>query len=125
MGSNPWSPRRSQAGTCMMVELGNGNRLFFDFGLGCLRNIVANQVPVPEINDIFITHLHIDHFSDLPYVAIRAIQRALDAAARDRTVRSHESARHTGDVRAPAEDGRVDVPVGRRADAERLPDRRH
>ncbi len=68
MGSNPWPPRSSQAGTCMMVELGSGVRLFFDFGPGCLRNIVANQVPVPEINDIFITHLHVDHFGELPYL---------------------------------------------------------
>jgi ribonuclease Z len=51
-----------------MVELGNRKRLFFDFGPGCLRNIVANQVPVPEINDIFLTHLHIDHCGELPYL---------------------------------------------------------
>ena len=68
MGSNPWPPRLSQAATCMMVELGDAKRLFFDLGPGCLRNIVANQVPVPEINDIFISHLHIDHFGDLPYL---------------------------------------------------------
>lgn len=68
MGSNPWPPRMSQASTCIMVELGGSKRLFFDFGPGCLRNIIANQVPVPEINDIFITHLHIDHFGELPYL---------------------------------------------------------
>ncbi|MDD5319449.1 MAG: guanitoxin biosynthesis MBL fold metallo-hydrolase GntH [Methylococcales bacterium] len=68
MGSNPWPPRMSQAGTCIMVEMGNGKRFFFDLGPGCLRNIIANQVPVPEINDIFLTHLHIDHFGDLPYL---------------------------------------------------------
>ncbi|MCU0271362.1 MAG: MBL fold metallo-hydrolase, partial [Acidimicrobiales bacterium] len=68
MGSNPWPPRLSQAGTCMMVELGPHKRLFFDLGPGSLRNIVANQVPVPEINDIFISHLHIDHYGDLPYL---------------------------------------------------------
>jgi ribonuclease Z len=68
MGSNPWPPRMTQASTCIMVELGNGKRLFFDFGPGCLRNIIANQVPVPEINDIFITHLPIDHFGELPYL---------------------------------------------------------
>lgn len=68
MGSNPWPPRLTQASTCIMVELGNGKRFFFDFGPGCLRNIIANQVPVPEINDIFITHLHIDHFGELPYL---------------------------------------------------------
>jgi ribonuclease Z len=68
MGSNPWPPRLSQAGTCVMVELGNGSRFFFDFGSGCMRNIIGNQVPVPEINDIFISHLHVDHFADLPYL---------------------------------------------------------
>jgi ribonuclease Z len=68
MGSQPWPPRLDQAGTCIMVELGNGKRFFFDFGPGCLRNIIANQVPVPEINDIFLTHLHIDHYGDIPYL---------------------------------------------------------
>ncbi|MGO7537294.1 guanitoxin biosynthesis MBL fold metallo-hydrolase GntH [Rhizobium ruizarguesonis] len=68
MGSQPFPPRMDQAGTCIMVELGNGKRLFFDFGSGCMRNIIANQVPIPEINDIFITHLHLDHYADVPYL---------------------------------------------------------
>lgn len=68
MGSNPWPPRLSQAGTCIMVELGTGKRFFFDMGSGALRNVIANQVPIPEINDIFITHLHVDHYADLPYL---------------------------------------------------------
>ena len=68
MGSQPWPPRIDQASTCIMVELGNSKRFFFDFGPGCLRNIIANQVPVPEINDIFLTHLHIDHYGDIPYL---------------------------------------------------------
>jgi ribonuclease Z len=68
VGSCPFPPRRDQAGTCIMVELGNGNRFFFDFGPGCMRNIVAMQVPFMAINDIFISHLHVDHYADLLYV---------------------------------------------------------
>ena len=68
MGSNPFPPRLSQAGTCIMVECGKAGKFFFDFGSGCMRNIVGNQIPIPEINDIFITHLHVDHYADLPYV---------------------------------------------------------
>jgi len=68
VGSTPYPPRRDQAGTCIMVELGNGDRFFFDFGSGCLRNIIGMQVPGQLINDIFLTHLHVDHYADLPYL---------------------------------------------------------
>ena len=67
VGSTPWPPRIGQAGTCIMVELGNGDNFFFDLGNGSIKNIMAMQVPVAIINDIFITHLHIDHYADLPY----------------------------------------------------------
>ncbi len=68
VGSCPFPPRRDQAGTCIMVELGNGDRFFFDFGPGCIKNIIAMGVPCPAINDIFITHLHVDHYHDLSYL---------------------------------------------------------
>jgi ribonuclease Z len=68
VGSCPFPPRRDQAGTCIMVELGNGDRFFFDFGPGCVKNILAMGVPVPAINDIFLSHLHVDHYHDLSYL---------------------------------------------------------
>jgi ribonuclease Z len=68
MGTCPFPPKRNQAATCIMVELGNGDRFFFDFGPGCLRNIIAQQVPLQDVNDIFVTHLHVDHFGELPYL---------------------------------------------------------
>ena len=68
VGSSPLPPTRAQAGTAIMVELGNGKRFFFDLGPGCLRNIVALQVPLQTVNDIFITHLHVDHYGELPYI---------------------------------------------------------
>jgi ribonuclease BN (tRNA processing enzyme) len=68
LGSSPEPPTRAQAGTCIMVELGNGKRFFFDIGPGSLRNIVGMQVPLAMVNDIFLTHLHIDHYAELPYL---------------------------------------------------------
>ncbi len=52
VGSCPFPPKWDQAGTSIMVELGNGDRFFFDLGAGSLRNIVAMQVPFQLINDI-------------------------------------------------------------------------
>ena len=68
LGSTPIPPTRTQAGTCIMVELGSGKRFFFDFGSGCMRNVFAMQIPVQTVNDIFFTHLHVDHYADLPYL---------------------------------------------------------
>jgi ribonuclease BN (tRNA processing enzyme) len=51
-----------------MVELGNGDIFFFDLGNGAMKNIIAMGVPQVLVNDIFITHLHVDHYADLPYM---------------------------------------------------------
>jgi len=68
IGSCPWPPRRNQAATSMMVELGNGDTFFFDLGPGSVKNAIALQKPPQQINDIFITHLHFDHWGDIPYL---------------------------------------------------------
>ncbi|MGB1224609.1 MAG: guanitoxin biosynthesis MBL fold metallo-hydrolase GntH, partial [Mycobacterium sp.] len=58
--------------TCILVECGNGKpqprRFFFDMGNGSVKNALAMQVPPMFINDIFISHLHGDHYADLPYM---------------------------------------------------------
>ncbi|WP_200845964.1 guanitoxin biosynthesis MBL fold metallo-hydrolase GntH [Mycolicibacterium vanbaalenii] len=72
LGSSPWPPNSLQKGTSMLVELGNGTaqprRFFFDLGNGSIGHAIAMQVPAALINDIFISHLHTDHFADLPYM---------------------------------------------------------
>jgi len=68
LGSCPWPPRRDQAATSIMVELGNGDTFFFDLGPGSVKNAIAMQKPPQSINDIFITHLHFDHWGDIPYL---------------------------------------------------------
>ena len=82
-GSCPFPPRLSQAGTCILVELGNGRTFFFDFGAGCLRNLVALQFPMPCINDVFLTNLAVAGYADLPYMyAFAPWMGRLEAAAR-------------------------------------------
>lgn len=66
MGSSPL-PRPGQMGTSIYVELGNGQNFIFDFGPGSIANYLAAKVPLNQINDIFITHLHWDHFESVPY----------------------------------------------------------
>jgi ribonuclease Z len=72
LGSTPWPPSRSQSGTSILLELGTGElqprRFFFDLGNGSVKNAIAMQVPAALINDIFISHLHSDHYADLPYM---------------------------------------------------------
>jgi len=69
LGSSPWPPNPLQKGTSMLVELSNGTsqprRFFFDMGNGSVGNAIAMQVPAALINDIFISHLHADHYADL------------------------------------------------------------
>jgi ribonuclease Z len=66
MGSSP-IPRPGQMGTSVYVELGNGNNFIFDMGPGSVANYLAAGVPLNQINDIFITHLHWDHVASVPY----------------------------------------------------------
>ena len=70
-GSTPWPPTLAQSGTSIVLELGNGTpfprRLFFDFGNGCVKNIMQRGILPPMVRDIFISHLHVDHYADLPY----------------------------------------------------------
>jgi ribonuclease Z len=57
--------RPSQASTSWLVELGNGDKFFFDVGPGSIRNFSSLQIPYDEANKVFLSHLHIDHIGDL------------------------------------------------------------
>ncbi|MGI9533911.1 MAG: guanitoxin biosynthesis MBL fold metallo-hydrolase GntH [Thermodesulfobacteriota bacterium] len=74
MGST-YYPNQSQSGMSIFVELGNGDNFVFDLGIGSLRNYNSFSIPLNVIDKVFITHLHMDHISDLPYFMIfRGIQ---------------------------------------------------
>lgn len=66
LGSGMPQVQRSQASACWLVELGNGDSFIFDIGSGCTANMSLLEMPWDRFTKVFITHLHSDHFGDLP-----------------------------------------------------------
>ncbi len=66
LGTGMPAARRSQAATCWLVELGNGDKFIFDIGTGANANMAALMIPYDFLTKIFLTHLHTDHWGDLP-----------------------------------------------------------
>lgn len=64
-GTGMPTPRRSQAATCFLVELGNGDKFLFDIGSGSASNIGCLEIPFDHLDKIFVSHLHTDHVGDL------------------------------------------------------------
>ncbi|HEY2327827.1 MAG TPA: ribonuclease Z [Gaiellaceae bacterium] len=61
-GSAP-TPNRSPA--ALLVRRG-GERLLFDCGEGTQRQLMRSTVGLPELEEIFLTHFHADHYLGLP-----------------------------------------------------------
>lgn len=66
LGTGQPSPRPKQASACFLVELGNGDKFFFDLGAGFHERISAQKIPYDLMDKVFISHLHVDHYGDLP-----------------------------------------------------------
>lgn len=64
-GTGMPTPRRSQAATCFLVELGNGDKFLFDIGSGSAANIGCLEIPFDVLDKIFVSHLHTDHVGDM------------------------------------------------------------
>ena len=80
-------------------------RFFFDMGGGSIRNVIAMQVPMALVNDLFISHLHVDHYADLPIMyAFRAYQGRIHAAQGIRAVGTDTRAWHQAHDQAPEGD---------------------
>jgi len=65
-GTGMPQPRLKQAGSCFLVELGNGAKFVFDMGKGSTERLAALGIPTDQLNKVFITHLHFDHADDFP-----------------------------------------------------------
>ncbi len=90
MGSAPFI-RPGQMNTAILVELGNGDIFMFDIGEGSPANIIASGYALNEISDVFITHLHVDHFGGVMGVTNRddVAQGKVAVIAPDRFMEIH------------------------------------
>jgi ribonuclease Z len=55
-----------QAGTCWLVETKDAGNFLFDIGNQSMERVSKLSFAPDELTKIFITHLHTDHWSDLP-----------------------------------------------------------
>jgi ribonuclease BN (tRNA processing enzyme) len=92
--------RPNQKGASVFVELGNGDSFVFDTGPGCGINYNVMQVPASRMTRIFLTHLHLDHTSDLAWIyAFGPAGEPLHAAASFRAHRRKAGIRNQGQYR--------------------------
>ncbi len=63
-GTGMPTARESQAASCWLLELGNGDKFLFDGGTGSGARIASLHIPYDFLDKIFISHLHTDHFGD-------------------------------------------------------------
>ena len=66
-GRRRWRSRGRRSCSSSATATPFPRRLFFDFGNGCVKNIMQRGILPPIVRDIFISHLHVDHYADLPY----------------------------------------------------------
>src|SRR3954449_9177834 len=65
LGTSASAPTAQRAPTALLVRRG-GERLLFDCGEGTQRQLMRSTVGLPDLEDIFLTHYHADHFLGLP-----------------------------------------------------------
>ena len=65
LGTSASMPTALRAPAAFLVRRG-GERLLFDCAEGTQRQLQRSSVGLPDLEEIFLTHLHADHFLGLP-----------------------------------------------------------
>ena len=65
LGTAASMPTAQRGASAILVRRG-GERLLFDCGEGTQRQLQRSTVGLPDIQEIFLTHFHADHFLGLP-----------------------------------------------------------
>jgi ribonuclease Z len=80
LGTGGSVPTARRATACLLVRMG-GERLLFDCGEGSQRQM-HRSTGLVQVDDIFITHYHADHYLGLP-----GLLKTYDLQARERPLR--------------------------------------
>jgi ribonuclease Z len=65
LGTSGSVPTGRRAPSATLIRRG-GDRLLFDCGEGTQRQLLRSSLGLPELEDVFITHFHADHYLGLP-----------------------------------------------------------
>src|SRR3989449_5095138 len=80
LGTSGSMPTAQRAPTATLVRRG-GERMLFDCGEGTQRQLLRSGVGLIELEEVFVTHFHADHFLGLPGMlktfALRGRERPL------------------------------------------------
>jgi ribonuclease Z len=65
LGTSASAPTANRAPMALLLRRG-GERLLFDCAEGTQRQLMRSAVGLPDLEEIFITHFHADHYLGLP-----------------------------------------------------------
>jgi ribonuclease Z len=65
LGTSASAPTANRAPAALLIRRG-GDRLLFDCGEGTQRQLMRSTVGLPDLEEIFLTHFHADHYLGLP-----------------------------------------------------------
>jgi ribonuclease Z len=65
LGTSGSAPTANRSPAALMIRRG-GERLLFDCAEGTQRQLMRSTVGLPELDEIFISHFHADHYLGLP-----------------------------------------------------------
>jgi ribonuclease Z len=72
LGTAAALPDPDRRHTAILLTLDNGRRVLLDCGHGATINMVRANVNPADVPLIFLTHLHHDHISDLPFFLLES-----------------------------------------------------
>ncbi|MDX6565985.1 MAG: ribonuclease, partial [Gaiellales bacterium] len=65
LGTSASAPTANRAPIALLLRRG-GERLLFDCAEGTQRQLMRSSVGLPDLEEIFLTHFHADHYLGLP-----------------------------------------------------------